>query len=642
MADISYHVAAIALLFVVYLCYFLNKKTPFFHNKSFFIFIIAATLSSVFGLLSDSADRIVSINLIGYLLKWFYHISHAMCAPTALLYAISLRKEWKNFGRLERIGLLAPFVAAEALILTNPLTNLVFTYNDMQYHREKGIFFVYLTAAYYLVYIIVYTIVSRKDFSAAVMISICTLVVVMSGAVLVQMKFPTQRVENFGMSVCVLTILLTIQNPASVVDMSTGLYNRNTLIAMTKYDFEKRKKFYMLTIVIDDYERYSKSLGRGFTSSIIKEISKELFAIGAEKIYYLGGGVICVEFPSFSDINVKVSKICERFDLPWHFNNNTTIIPVRICVVVCPDDADNSSKLLDIATWFESNKTSGKVLYFSEVDNSCLTRASDVKSAVKFAVINESFEINYYPVYSFGSDKISYAEAQMYIPDSSLGAISFEEFFPVAEKSGDIAVIGERTFEEVCRFISSGGLESNGFDHIEIPVSVVQCMQDNMAEKYIAMMEKYNVAPQNICFRISESITAELSLLIDNYMNNLSQKGLSFCFDNYGIGKSDISFIYNLPFSYVKIAESVISAALSNGKAATMLESTLALMNELGIKTIAGGVDSENSFRMLCDMKCDFAEGAFFSPALEASELTAFSNNFKSPLKKEADSIAQN
>ena len=155
-----------------------------------------------------------------------------------------------------------------------------------------------------------------------------------------------------------------------------------------------------------------------------------------------------------------------------------------------------------------------------------------------------------------------------------------------------------------------------------------------MAEKYLSVLEKHGIEPSKICFKISEIVTDELHVIIEDYLNDLHEKGFLFCFDNFGAGKSEISSIYNLPFSYVKIADSVISAALSNGKAAIMLESTLSLMMELGIKTIAGGVDGENSFRMLSNMNCQYAEGEYISGSFDKKSLTEFVKSFESPMVK--------
>lgn len=589
------------------------------------------TTASVF---ADGIADQTGMNLVKYISDMIYFITHVMCTPTALFYVMSLRRELGDFNAKERIMLFVPFIFIELLVLTNPLTNLIFTVENMVYKREKGMIFIYIVAFYYLFAIVAYIFKNRICYSKSVIVAICALVGITTAAAAIQFFFPTQKVENFALALCSLAILLVIQNPVSVINTEYGLYNKNSFVSMLRYDFERKKKFYILTLVINDFEHYSKSLGDDFITNAVKQIAKVLFEIGAQKIYAVNPGVICVEFPSFSEINRKVSKLCEVFDRPWYYENNSAMLPVRMCIIECPADIDNTTTLVNTISWFENNKESGKILYFSEVDDKSLIRASAVKSAVKKVVETGEFEISYVPVYSFDEDKIFYAEAELCITDDVIGKIPDSEFSAVAAKNGFMGKIGEEAFEKVCRFISEGGLENNGFNHIEVPFSVLQCFQDDMGKKYLSVLRKYNIDPSKICFRISESVTDDFSSSISDYLNDLHEKGFSFCFDNFGVGKSEISSIYNLPVSYVKIADSVVSAALSNGKAAVMLESTMNLMMELGIKTIAGGVDAENSFRMLSNMNCQYAEGEFISGELNSDTLSDYAKSFVSPMEK--------
>ncbi|MBP0959995.1 MAG: EAL domain-containing protein [Oscillospiraceae bacterium] len=634
MKEISYHIAGLLMLAIISICYSLNKKTPLLHNKCYLVFVLSIAMTTAAAIFTDGITDHIGINTVKYISYMVYFITHVMCTPTALLYVMSLRRELGDFNTRERIMLFAPFIFIEILVFTNPLTNLIFSVEDMVYTREKGMIFIYVIAFYYMICIVAYTLVHRKHYSRSVIVAITALVGIMVAAAAVQFFFPTQKVENFALSLCALAVLLVIQNPVSVIDTEYDIYNKNSLVSMLKYDFERKKKFYIMTIVINDFEHYSKSLGNDFITNAIKQITKVLFEIGAQKIYSVSPGVISVEFPSFSEINRKVSRLCEIFDRPWYCGTRSAMLPIRICVVECPEDVNDTTTLINIISWFENNKESEKILYFSEVDNKNLMRASAIKSAVKKVVETGEFGISYRPVYSFDEDNISYVESELYITDDVIGIISDAEFSAVAERSGDMAKIGEAAFEKICRFINAGGLEDNGLQYIEVPFSVVQCVQNNMAERYLSVLEKYGIEPSKICFKISEIVTDELSIIIEDYLNDLHEKGFLFCFNNFGAGKSEISSIYNLPFSYVKIADSVISAALSNGKAAIMLESTLSLMMELGIKTIAGGVDGENSFRMLSNMNCQYAEGDFISGSFDKKSLSDYIKSFESPMVK--------
>lgn len=634
MKEISYHIAALLMLAVVSICYHLNKKTSFFHNKCYLIFVLSIAITTVSAIFTDGIVDYIGINTVKYISYMVYFATHAMCTPAAFLYVMSLRRELGDLNIREKMALFAPFILIEIVILTNPLTDFIFSVEDMVYRREVGMALIYIVAFYYLICIVGYIFNYHRDYSRSVIVSICALVIIVVIAAVIQFMFPAQKVENFALSLCTLTVILVIQNPVSVIDTEYGLYNKNSLISVTKYDFERKKKFYIMTLVINDFEHYSKALGDEFIVNAVKQISKALFELGAQKIYSVSSGVLCVEFPSFSQINQKVSKLFEIFDRPWYSQTTSAMLPIRLCVIDCPKDIDNTPMLLNVISWFENNKDLSRILYFSEVDSNNLIRNSAIKSAVKRVVETGEFGIKYYPVYSFDKECISYVGAELYIKDDILGIIPDHEFAAAAEKSGDMARIGEIAFEKICEFINSGGIYKHDLHHIEVPFSVVQCIQDNMAERYLAILYKYNIKPDKICFRISENINDELSAVIEDYMNELYEEGFSFCFDNFGTGKSEISSIYNLPFTYIRIAGSVISAALSNGKAAIMLESTLNLMYELGINAVATRVDSENSFRMLGNMNCQYAEGGFISNSLDEEAFCKFVESFDTPMKK--------
>ena len=99
------------------------------------------------------------------------------------------------------------------------------------------------------------------------------------------------------------------------------------------------------------------------------------------------------------------------------------------------------------------------------------------------AIKNQKFEMYYQPIYSTKDEKFVSAEALIRLKDEQLGFISPALFIPAAEKSGSILQIGEFVIKDVCRFISQGDLANTGIKFVEVNLSVVQCMQSNMAEK---------------------------------------------------------------------------------------------------------------------------------------------------------------
>ena len=62
-----------------------------------------------------------------------------------------------------------------------------------------------------------------------------------------------------------------------------------------------------------------------------------------------------------------------------------------------------------------------------------------------------------------------------------------------SEDSGQIHRIGEIVFEKVCQMIKEQHIEEYGIEYVEINLSMVQCSDEKLAERYIRIMEEYNI-----------------------------------------------------------------------------------------------------------------------------------------------------
>ena len=111
-----------------------------------------------------------------------------------------------------------------------------------------------------------------------------------------------------------------------------------------------------------------------------------------------------------------------------------------------------------------------------------------------------------------------------------------------------------------------------------------------------------------------------MSVVNDNFkgeMKKLADSGVNFCLEEYGSGYTDISSVYDLPISMIKINKSVLRAAVRNEKARVTMESTLELAHELSMKTAVSGVEDERYYNLIPDMPCDYATGNYFFEQLD-------------------------
>lgn len=634
---VSYNVASIVLTATVLFAFCQNKKIPLYQSRVFLYLVIANLVSSVASTLLWVFCLPEYSVAVGYkiLLEVFYFSSHPLCAALGYLYVMSLIRDRKELKSSQRISVILPLIVLWISVLITPFTNFLFYFDDEgQYQRSSGAILVYVITAYFFACLIIYLFRYRSHFSISVRIALLSLVALAGLATLIQYYLPSYPVENCAIALCLLMLLLTIQNPTTIIDSKTGMFNRGSFVSMMGVHFAARKKFSILNVVVNDFYMLDKSLGTVQAKCIVSEIHSYLSSLKhVSKVYSIGDGNFCVEiiYDNVSEIERCAEKLSDRFLQPWECQNYSIVLNARVCCINCPHDAMNREELMIIISWFETANVKQRLVLASTVDEKIMSRASDVKAALEGAVEHSCFEITYLPTFSFKTHSIVSAKASVRFFDEELGYVYPEEFIPIAEKNGYILKVGKITFESVCRFISENQLEKYGIEYIEVSLSIIQCMQHGLAEEYLEIMNKYGISTDKICFRISEDAASSSLDILNKYMSVLHNKGVCFCLDNYGIGYSNISFIYDLPFSMVKISKNVMKAAAENPKAAITLKSTLALVSELGMKTIVEGVENRHIFDKLFDMPCDYAQGYYFSSHLSENELIDYAINFSAP-----------
>jgi EAL domain-containing protein (putative c-di-GMP-specific phosphodiesterase class I) len=91
--------------------------------------------------------------------------------------------------------------------------------------------------------------------------------------------------------------------------------------------------------------------------------------------------------------------------------------------------------------------------------------------------------------------------------------------------------------------------------------------------------------------------------------------------DNFGTGHSSLSHLHALPFDEVKIDRSLIHAITQSRASRTIVAAVIGLGRDLGLETVAEGVETEEEAGILCEMRCDMAQGWLFGRPVPAADI---------------------
>jgi EAL domain-containing protein (putative c-di-GMP-specific phosphodiesterase class I) len=145
-------------------------------------------------------------------------------------------------------------------------------------------------------------------------------------------------------------------------------------------------------------------------------------------------------------------------------------------------------------------------------------------------------------------------------------------------------------------------------------------MQSDLPRQVFEVCEEFGVDPARICFAITETTAVNFPETMGINMTALNGRGVSFALDDYGSGFTDLSYVMNLPFGEIKLAQEVVLKGFESAKGSIALESTIALIRSLGRKIVAEGVETAAQAEALSSFGCEYLQGFLFSPPVEGAD----------------------
>jgi EAL domain-containing protein (putative c-di-GMP-specific phosphodiesterase class I) len=92
-------------------------------------------------------------------------------------------------------------------------------------------------------------------------------------------------------------------------------------------------------------------------------------------------------------------------------------------------------------------------------------------------------------------------------------------------------------------------------------------------------------------------------------LTRLRVKGLNLAIDDFGIGYSSLTKLFQMPFNEMKIDRSLIHSIPQSKEACIMVETLVELAHKLNLTACAEGVETEEAFAFLDEVYCDAAQG---------------------------------
>lgn len=549
---------------------------------------------------------------------------------------------WQKLRRNAVVGCLffIPLILFYILIILNIRTHWLFDYqyvNDELTYQQGTYMFVYeLFIVYFLIYSLVWLLYTEKRMSFRKYIALLIIYPIKGFTIMMQILVPQMMVTMFGSALSMLIIAFFVFRADEDVDQETGARS------LTSFDKDIENIFYtgeealVLFVKIANDVSIRQMLEHRVYRDMIKRIAEVAEPLTKKKrgkkkrrsdFYYLHNGLFADIITGDNDsllVDEEIEEISEKFKTGFPVDG--VDIQLRVCFAgaFIPEDVDNGIQLRRFSENFHNMVQPWDLVMYSELaPDRDFVILNNIDRIVAKAIKEKRFQMYYQPIYSLKTKSFQTAEALIRLNDPELGFISPSIFIPAAEKNGQIIEIGDFVIEDVCRFISTENLAELGIDHIEVNLSVVQCMQGDMAEKIRKNFEKYKIVPGKIDFEITETAADSAYDTVLKTMNDISVYGGSFSLDDYGSGYSNLHRVMSFPYKTIKIDKSLTDEAEDEKKRGILLEA-IHLIKSLDADIIVEGVETKEISDWFEANGCDFIQGFYYAKPMPEKEFIEF------------------
>lgn len=239
---------------------------------------------------------------------------------------------------------------------------------------------------------------------------------------------------------------------------------------------------------------------------------------------------------------------------------------------------------------------------------------------LRAALARGDITVHYHPQVEIDTGLIRGVEALARWHDPKQGWIAPDVFIPVAEQHGLIRELTLHVMDEAMR--QTALWNRHGLDlSVAINLSPILLERGELVQEISELQQQHGLRAEQIVLEVTESsLLRDLAIAL-GVLTRLRLRGFRLSLDDYGTGFSSMQQLARIPFTELKIDRTFVHGAHERDSLQVILRSALEMASQLGIETVAEGVECLQDWRLLRQYGCKLAQGWLLAKAMPGGEL---------------------
>lgn len=402
-------------------------------------------------------------------------------------------------------------------------------------------------------------------------------------------------------------------------DPLTGLATRRAFVdeLNRRLASDKRDEIALMLLDIDQFAETNDMFGHKCGDELLQGIGERLHRSLPSEVF-----IARLAADTFALLGtprqLATESIKALFTPPFVFEGEERLVSISSSYVLASEaeqGAAGNDLLKDASIVIKRAKAQGlgrHIAYTPEFREETRTHSRTLHELGGAFRRNELF-LMYQPQISLADRKPIGVEALLRWRKADGSFIPPDRFIPIAETSGLIKPIGNWVLTQAV--IALQELQRQGHLNIRMAVNVSakQLSGDNFLTHLDATLNGSGINPATLELEVTESASILGYDEMHQCLSAFRARGVEVAIDDFGTGYSSLSYLDRLPANRLKIDRAFVSALAPGNAGPRIAEMVIPLGQQLGMRVLAEGVETEDQAKLLHDMGCHEAQGYLFA-----------------------------
>ncbi len=388
------------------------------------------------------------------------------------------------------------------------------------------------------------------------------------------------------------------------------------------------RKAAVLQIDLDGFKGINDRLGHRYGDVVLTVIAKRLEQAqrSTDHVSRLGGDEFAIaigELENTDDAIHFANKILSLIEEPMDVDGIPLAISASIGVSLFPEHGEGLPELLhhaDTAMYTAKAGGGGVRLYEGSVAETGPHRAK-LLADLGDAIGTEQLYMHYQPRVSIESGEFESVEALLRWDHPTHGTVSPGWFMPQTEQTELMTRLTDSVIDEALGAVTdwhSDGLMIG----VAINVSARNLHDLRFPKRVAEAIESHDIDPGWIELEITENTVLSDPVRSSTVLSDLRAIGVQVSIDDFGTGYSSLANLRNLEIDCIKIDKSFVTDLDNRGGDVVIVRSIIDLAHNLGLSTVAEGVETQEVLDIVRDLGCDYYQGYLAARPMSSSAMT--------------------